>query len=78
MSVPKYETDVIRRVHDNGTGRNIEVKPDGDGLGLVEIDGGDDYGRITLPPEMALMVADAIGKCALETIRNTPAGGIGS
>lgn len=47
-------------------GTLIKIGPDGDGLGLVEVDGGDDYGRIIMQPELAMLVAEAIRKTAEE------------
>lgn len=63
---PNYETDVVRIVHDNEHGTNIKIKPDSDGLGLVEVDGGADYGRVVVAPALALHVAAAIRACAIE------------
>lgn len=67
MSVPRYEVEVSRRVCDNDNGGHIKVGPDCDGLGLVEIDGGEDFGgAIRLYPEMAIVLARAILAAAEE------------
>ena len=62
-----YETVVTRRVFDNEHGVHIKVGPDGAGLGLLEIDGGRDFGGpIRLVPGMALVLAQAITAAAKE------------
>ncbi|KAF0122040.1 MAG: hypothetical protein FD152_3678 [Xanthobacteraceae bacterium] len=45
-------------------GATVRVSPDKEGLGLVEIDGGDDFGLLILTPEMALAIAPAIAAVA--------------
>jgi hypothetical protein len=62
----KFDSETHRKVHDNTLGTLIKIGPDSDGLGLVEIDGGDEYGRMVMEPELALLVADAIRKTAEE------------
>lgn len=65
----KYETETIRKVYDHEHGVHITVAPDCDGLGLLEIDGKDDFGGpIRLDPEMAITLADAISVTAREMI----------
>lgn len=61
-----YETEVHRRVFHNRQGWHIKVGPDADGLGLVEVDGRSDAGRIVITTEMACLVADAMRQCAEE------------
>lgn len=60
-----YEIETVRKVYDNAAGECISVGPDCDGLGLVEIDGGQHYGGcLRVPAEMALVLADAIKAAA--------------
>lgn len=61
-----FTLEVHRKVYDDVRGTSVTVKPDSDALDLVEIDGGDDYGRIVLDPYMALLVAEAIKAVAME------------
>ena len=61
-----YEIEVVRKVYDNHVGKCIEVGPDKDGLGLVEVDGGDDWGRLVLPSQHAALLAKAIADCAAD------------
>lgn len=61
-----YEIEVMRKVFDNEIAKSIDVGPDKDGLGCIEIDGGDEYGRLILQPQHALFLAKAITACALE------------
>lgn len=35
--VPKFELEVFRRIQNNVTGEYIQIGPDADGLGLIEI-----------------------------------------
>ena len=63
-----YEVETLRRVYDNDIGKHIEVRPDGDGLGLLEIDGKDEYGRLVLSAEHAIVLAKAIHDCATEML----------
>lgn len=70
MNEPRrYEVAVNRVVYDNTNGTSIKVQPDSDGLGLLEIDGGKDFGRIVLDADMALSLASAIVETAQEIIR---------
>jgi len=65
-----YTLEVSRKIFDDDLGASIEVCPDKDGLGLVNIVGGEDFGGdISLCPEMALVLADAIRATALEMIK---------
>ena len=61
-----FEIEVVRKVFDNEIGKHLKVQPDCDGLGLVEIDGGDEYGRIVIQPQHALFLARAIEQCAID------------
>jgi len=65
-NTPEFEIEVVRKVFDNEHGSHIKVGPDLDGLGLVEIDGGKDYGRIVVPPKHAIWLAKAITATAEE------------
>jgi len=64
--ISDYTIEVVRLVLDNEHGRSITVQRDRDGLGLLELDGGDEYGRLILPPQMAVHLADAIRRAAVE------------
>lgn len=61
-----YVTEVMRTVWDNEIGKNINVGPDHDGLGILEIDGGEEYVRICLTPQHAVHLAKAILDCAAD------------
>lgn len=61
-----YEIEVMRKVFDNAIGKSIDVGPDKDGLGCLEIDGGEEYGRLVLQPQHALFLAKDITVCAVE------------
>lgn len=61
-----YVTEVMRKVWDNEICKFIDVGPDKDGLGTLEIDGGDEYGRICLTPQHAVYLAKAILDCAAD------------
>lgn len=67
------ELEVVRQVWNTDFHHMIEVGPDADGLGLVEIrykDEEDKYNktlaRITIPVDSAKLLARAIGQCANE------------
>lgn len=66
--IGQFETDIQRVVHDNENGWNVKVLPDRDGLGLLEIEGGDEFGRLMLPANMAVHVAKAVHDCARELL----------
>lgn len=69
MSVKPYEIETFRKVFDNENGASIKIGPDTDGLGLIEIDGGEDFGRgVRVSPEMALVLAEAIKRAAQEML----------
>lgn len=72
-SVRKYETEVVRRIYDNDEGVYVEVGPDSDALGLVELRTGDKasedyYGklRFTMTKEQAIAVGHALIAAAAE------------
>lgn len=67
MGVPEFEIETLRRVVDN-TGKldSIEVKPDSDALGLVEIVCLETGARYLMKPEQARLVAQAMTLCADE------------
>lgn len=52
-----YTTEAHFKIFDDANGQALRVGPDADGLGLVEVDGKDDFGRLVLPPEMARQLA---------------------
>lgn len=58
--------EVFRRVYDNASGDFYQVRPDSDGLGLIEVSvsTGDEYFRFTV--EEARLIAKAIALCAEE------------
>lgn len=65
----QYSIEIQYKVRDNENQQFIQVAPDAAGFGCVEvayIKGGivDRTDRITMPPEMALLVADAIKRIA--------------
>lgn len=62
----RYEIEVVRKVFDNVCGTHLKVQPDTDGLGLIEIDGGEEYGRIVICPQHALFLSSAIEACAID------------
>lgn len=64
-----FEIETVRKVFDNENGEHIVVGPDVDGLGLLTIDGKDHYGgRLSMSPEMAIVLAEAIAAAAQEMI----------
>jgi len=71
----QYSTEIQYKVRDNENQQFIQVAPDAAGFGCVEVayikDGIiDRTDRITMPPEMALLVAEAIKKVAEHIITN--------
>ena len=64
MVATTYELEIHRRVYDNRDGSLVMIKPDGDGLGLIEVVQGDQ--RIVLAREQAYLVAEAITSTADE------------
>lgn len=68
MNNSPYTIEIQYKVWDTENKQFIEIAPDADGFGCVEVSqkhgGVVDRIRITMPPEMALMVADAIKRLA--------------
>lgn len=66
----KFTLEILREVWDDESGDHIEIGPDRDGLGCIEIRYKDKNGKIeermTFHPEMARLVAQAVLKCADE------------
>jgi hypothetical protein len=65
--------ELIRRIYDDNTGACIQVGPDGDALGLVQLRTPDsvskeNFGdvRLTLEPEMAVLVGNALLSAAAD------------
>jgi len=67
-----YTMELIRKIWNDKTGESLEVGPDSDSNGLVEVRSRDDQGkimnRLSMTPEQALLVAEAIKACSLEII----------
>lgn len=70
MSETKYSLETVRQVWNDKQGDRIEVGPDTDGLDLVSIRHKDDDSKttseITMPPEQALLVYEALGRTLRE------------
>ena len=71
----QYSTEIQYKVWDVENQQFIQVAPDAAGFGCIEvayIKGGivDRTDRITMPPEMALLVAEAIKKVAEHMIEH--------
>lgn len=67
----RFTVENVRRIYDDTTGDYVEVKPDADGLDLVEIrsmngNEKEEYGRLTLLPDQARLVAKALNLLANE------------
>ena len=67
----QYEMETLREIWPTkGEGERIEIGPDRDGLKLVEIrqkePNGTISGRITVEPEAAKLIAEALLLCAAE------------
>lgn len=65
------ETEVSRSIWNNKFGHRIVVKPDGDGLGLIEIVQEETKAIITLSTEEARLVAAAVLATADELDEDT-------
>lgn len=69
-----YSHEVFHRIYDDSEGRYIQVGPDPDSLGLVEIntaatkENAEYWGdcRVTVPPAMARLIGQALNKAADE------------
>ncbi len=62
MAEPRFEMETHFVVYDNDNGQKVIIRPDSDGLGLVEVDGGVDFGRMVFPAEIATRVAMALAR----------------
>lgn len=67
----KHEMETLREIWpERGEGEHIEVGPDRDGLGLVEIrqkePNGQISARISMTTEAAILVSKALSMCADE------------
>lgn len=60
------DVETILRVHNNTNGSFIEIRPDADGLGVVEIASNEQKVSFTMPPVQANKVATAIKACSCE------------
>lgn len=70
MIVKQYEIETTRRVYDNTNGGYISIGPDSDGLGLLEIKGGDEFGgTLIVCADMAKKLAEAIALAAYDLER---------
>lgn len=75
MSEEKVSTEVVRRVFDDNEGVFIEVGPDCDGLGCVEVrttnkECQDYFGeaKLTMSPAIARLLGEALIKAADEAL----------
>lgn len=67
MGASDFEIETVRRIVDNdGNFDDIEVKPDSDALGLVEIFCKETSDRYVMFPPQARLVAQALMLCADE------------
>lgn len=67
-----YTTETHFKIYDDSNGQALRVGPDADCLGLVAIEGGADYGRLVLPPEMARRLAAVIADAAASAEASAP------
>lgn len=67
-----YTTETHFKIFDDANGQALRVGPDADGLGLVAIEGGSDYGRLVLPPEMARQLARILHDAAASAEGSAP------
>ena len=67
-----YTKEVFRRVYDDNIGTYVEVRPDRDSLGCVEIVCEERSTSFSMRPGQALLVADAIRHCAEELRTENP------
>ena len=59
----EFSMETFIRVYDDSTGNYIQIGPDANSLGLVELrefEGGKERARLTMPARKASLVADAI------------------
>ena len=66
----KFEMETLREIWNDMDKSHYEIGPDRDGLGCVEIRYLDENKKIaermTFPPEMAIVLSDALQQCARE------------
>jgi len=58
-----YSTKVIRRIYNDDSEDYIQVAPDGDGLGLIDIlqvENGEEVARLSMPYEAAYLLSRAL------------------
>ena len=55
MAVSEMHMHIITK-----DGAKLKVSPDGAGLGLIQVEGGDYFGRLVVTPEAALALAPAL------------------
>lgn len=59
-----YSVEIVRKIWNDKTGESVLVKPDGDALGLLEIESrandGSSLSRLTMTYEQASLVANAL------------------
>lgn len=68
-----YTLEREYKIYNDKNGARLRIGPDLDGLGLIEIDGGNDYGRLIVPEDVAGYLAHAI-LMALEDLKGFQAG----
>lgn len=71
----KYTTEIVRQIWCDDDGSRVEVSPDRDGLGLLEIrwyspvaNRADPEHAISMDPQQAILVANALYAAAEEAI----------
>ena len=66
----KFEMETLREIWNDMDKSIVEIGPDRDGLGCVEVRYRDEDSkikeRLSFPPDQALMVAAALERCAME------------
>jgi hypothetical protein len=69
--VSTFSLEVVYEIWDDRDGNKIEVGPDRDGLGLVEIRDQESKVRLTLPLDKARLLATALTDTARRLARRT-------
>lgn len=66
----KFTLETLREIHNDEDGSRYEVGPDRDGLDCVELRyrnlEGQFIERMTFPPDLAYLIADALIECGQE------------
>lgn len=62
----EFTTDVIRKIFDNNSGTAFTIRPDADGLDLVQLEAEDPSHYMIFRPEEARKIAAALVACADE------------